>query len=246
MISPYGDKRLCALLPVKTLERTFFYPGPGIVRDRPSKFAQRAWDRAKETCIECPFYLQCRERCWGEEYGVIGGTDQYERHLYRRRRQREYREMTAERQAALRAHVHSRAGTLDAITISGEVGLSVRQIRIMCAEHEAALAAQRSAAQAAARDAVGWTARVVWPVGHPLKGDGWLFREGQILQGHYVAETPDGEWVRMKFRAMRMPIIKWLPKAHVDLRTEVSPIIAEYAGRRPDATQIDCGEPAAA
>lgn len=249
MISPYGTERKCATLPVEELEETFFYPGPNVVRDKPRPAVQEQWDKAKETCIECPVFVQCRERCWGEEYGVVGGTDQYERYLYRRRRQAWYKRLDDVQKQALKNLVYSRTGRRSLEAISGETGLPVGQIRSMLKERQNALDEARKAAAAAARDAVGWTPTVVWPKGHPEMGDGWLWREGEVHQGHYVSQTRDGSWVRMKFRARKTPVIRWFPAAHVDLRTQVVPVYAERSGTVSSgvrAESSDNREPAAA
>lgn len=246
MISPYGTAHKCAELTPKELENTFFYPGPQFVRTQPGKTAQRHWDKAKETCIECPVMLACRASGWGEEFGVIGGTDQHERYLHRRNQQRRYRKLPPQEQAALRAHVHARARTKSMETISGETGLSTGQLRAMVKMHREELEEAARAAAAAARAAVGWTPTIAWPREHPRNGDAWLFREGMVHAGHYMAQTRDGSWIRMKFRARRTPVIRWFPAAHVDLRTQVTPVYAERSKGVAGATKIHSGEPAAA
>lgn len=248
MISPYGADRKCAELTPEELEETFFYKGPNDIRLRPGVVSQRHWDVAKEVCIECPAFLACREACWGEEYGVIGGTDQYERHLYRRRRQHHVRLMATGDRAALAASIYAMKGRSAPEVIARRTGYSTGTVKNLLREHQKSLdqqAAAKAAAAQAARDALG-IKPVTWPKFRPQPGDGWLFRDGEIHRGHYLAETQDGQWVRMKFRARKMPIIRWFPREHVDLRTQVTPVIAERSRGVAGVTKSDSGESAAA
>lgn len=252
MISPYGTHRKCRDLSPAQLEETFFYPGPQNVRQPPGAAAQRAWDQAKEVCIECPVFLACRENRWGEEYGVVGGTDQYERQLFRRRQTRELRLMSSERRRALDRAILARAAGPAGDpphVIARQTGYSLAFVKSVLEEHDKAAKAKREAAAMAARDAVGWTPTIVWPKGHPVMGDAWLSREGEIHAGHYVAQTRDGQWFRLKFRARKTPVIRWFPAAHVDLRVPVEPVYAERskgAAGGLQAEHLDSGEPAAA
>lgn len=65
-------------------DRELFFPKSGIVGRKPTKALQRQWDRAKEICQTCPVMHQCRRDTLGEERGVWGGLDEYERYLVRR------------------------------------------------------------------------------------------------------------------------------------------------------------------
>lgn len=248
MTSPYGDARKCQELSKQELEATFYARGPNVVRARPTARTQRQWDKAKEVCIECPVFLACRETAWGEEYGVLGGTDQYERHLYRRRRQRQVRALPAAQQAALGARFHARTGRETPETIARRTGLSAGLVKALIREHRARLEEQRvlrAAAKAAAAGAIGTLLRPVWPAGAPSEGHGWIFRDGTVFAGHYVAQTASGGWLRMKFRdGHKSPVIRWFPEADVDLRMEVCPNIETWRGR--DAPKSDSGESAAA
>lgn len=183
MTSPYGDARLCAELSTEELEDTFFYPGSQAVDRKPGPSATERWDMAKEVCIECPVFLACREEHWGEEFGVWGGTDQYERHLYRRRQQRLLARQDAAGRAALAATIHAERGSVEGWRLSVIVrrtGLSAANVKILAAEHQAVLDAekQRKAQEReTAREAVGWTGaegaerKVDGPKGrHPWKG----------------------------------------------------------------------------
>jgi hypothetical protein len=181
--SPYGDARLCAELSTEELENTFHYPGSQTVGHKPGPVPAKHWDMAKEICIECPVFLACRETSWGEEFGVWGGTDQYERYLYRRRQQRLLARQDEDQRAALAATIHAERGSVEGWRLSVIVrrtGLSANNIKILVAEHQAVLDAEkqrRALETETAREAVGWTSaegaegKADGPKGrHPWKG----------------------------------------------------------------------------
>lgn len=154
MTSPYGDEQLCRSLSDAELEATFFYPAAENPAHKPGRLPQAAWDRAKELCIQCPVFLRCREASWGETHGVWGGTDQYERYLYRRRRMREVARMDARQREALAQAVHARHAGFRGMPpheIARRTGYSLGMVNTLIAEHRDAM----EAAAQAARDAVG-------------------------------------------------------------------------------------------
>lgn len=145
---PYGTEQLCRGLSNEQLDATFFYPGPPNAGRSPSHIAWKAWEQAKEICIECPVFVTCRENSWGQQTGVVGGTDQYERYLYRRRLANELRVMPAEERAALAAKLSRRYGhglreTMMQITIS--TGYSPLAVRTLLEEHDRATNARKPA-----------------------------------------------------------------------------------------------------
>lgn len=142
MRPPDLDAGLCRTLSPATLEKTFFFPAATAVRYTPSRAAQAAWDAAKEICIECPVFLRCRATCWSQEYGVIGGTDEHERYLERRRLMRYLAAKTPEERAQLAEYFHTRhAGGLGdpVAAIARSTGYSEQVIKALMAEHQALL-----------------------------------------------------------------------------------------------------------
>lgn len=65
----------------------------------PSARAQRAWDKAKDFCYDCPVMLQCARDSLGEVDGVWGGLDPAQRHQLRIDRARKIRAMSPQRRA---------------------------------------------------------------------------------------------------------------------------------------------------
>lgn len=241
MMPPDYGAGKCRTLSPEELEKTFFYPGPTQTKLMPSALTQAHWDEAKEICIECPIYLQCREANWGEDLGVVGGTDQYERHLYRRKLTRHLAHKSEQERAALAAYFHVRcAGGLGDTPelMARRSGYTAALIRALVAEHEALLDAQRQqrAAPVSSEDQAAWSDTPDFPAEHPHRADAWVWYFGGAHIGHYVAETADGAYVRLKIKPARAQTIKWLPASHVDLRIAVIPVIQDWAGR-PDGIQ---------
>jgi hypothetical protein len=237
MTSPYGDKRLCTTLPVEELEDTFFYPGPTAVSEAPSALAQRHWDRAREICLNCPVFLRCGDENMGQEFGVYAATDQHERYRLRKRLTAALRKTDGEQREALAKTLAERAGGAEAAraeTLAWSTGYSVQTVRVLIAEHRERVSAQRQERRdTTAREAVDvpLPAGIVWPEADPPEGDGWVRSEGQTLPGYYLAQTPDGVWLRMKFRAGHLtPVRKWFPAERVSVRAVVEPVFENWSG----------------
>jgi hypothetical protein len=234
MSPPDPGGMACAKFSSNELEKTFFYPGPQDLSTAPGKFARRAWTEAKEVCIECPLYLACREVCWGEEYGVWGGTDQHERYLYRRRLVKHLARMGAQERAAEAARLFAMpgaAGGRSLEAISRQTGYSVQTIRVLLAEHVARLKAEREAAGQAAREAVGWAPAARFPERAP-RGDAWVIQNGTAYPGRYIGQTASGRWLRMSMQVGgRIPAVRWFRAENVDLREQVE-IVALKKGEK--------------
>ncbi len=246
-MSPPKDGRLCARLTREELDATYFYPGPQNVGQKPGRRVQRRWDAAKEMCLNCPIFISCREGSWGEDYGVWGGSDQYERYLYRRRKAAALARLSAGERAALAARFAARyaggAGE-SAASIARREGYSSLMVRQLLREHREAVEARRQELRTqslAARGAVGIpgppsTGRR-WPEGAP-DGDAWVNREGSIHSARYVGQSMNGRWLRMTVQIGHMnPILRWFRAENVDLRAEVTPVIIKKGvGRAAQST----------
>lgn len=134
---PYGgDTELCKTLPVDKLESTFWYPGPMSVRDLPAAKIRDKWAVAKDMCLDCPFYLACREISLGEPYGVWGGRDQYDRYLERRQLAHRLAKMSAEERAALAARLYATHESVAAL--ARRTGYTEPTVRALLCEHRTA------------------------------------------------------------------------------------------------------------
>lgn len=63
----------------------------------PTKKLQRAWDKAKDFCYDCPVMLVCARNSVGEVDGVWGGLDPAQRYEIRVNRARRLRNLPPER-----------------------------------------------------------------------------------------------------------------------------------------------------
>lgn len=61
-------------------------------------------------------------------------------------------------------------------------------------------------------------------------GDGWVRNNGLVCNAHYVAQTEDGAWLRMKLKP-GIPVIKWMHSSDVDLRRPITVQIQSWQGR---------------
>jgi hypothetical protein len=231
MMPPDLSGGLCAKLAPQVLEATFFASGPQKISLAPGGPVQRAWDAAKEICIECPIFLRCRAQAMGVEYGVMGGLDEHERHLIRRRKTRALERAEQGERAALAARMHARhAGGLGETprVIARNTGYSTEAVNTLIAEHEALLEQRpaRPAPVIALRDDT-----PVFPAASPPRADGWVWYRGRAAAAHYVGETADGEYVLVKIKPHAAQTTKWVPKALVSLRTKTTPVVREWVGR---------------
>lgn len=143
---PRGPGPACRGLSNEELEATFWYPGPHDPAQAPADFAQRAWDKAKAVCQQCPVLRRCRADCMGEEYGVWGGTDPRERASYRRSLYRQAQKLDADERAQLADQMHGRRSRGQSPRgIARRTGYSEKLIRALLAEREAALRAREEA-----------------------------------------------------------------------------------------------------
>lgn len=85
MLPSFDDGRLCggSRMDPKEFDKLFFF-GPPMAYKKPAAPTKELWEEAKAICRLCPVYEACRDSSRGDEFGVVGGTDQYERYLARR------------------------------------------------------------------------------------------------------------------------------------------------------------------
>lgn len=232
MMPPDLSGGLCAKLAPQTLEATFFASGPQKISLAPGGPVQRAWDAAKEVCIECPIFLRCRASALSVEYGVMGGYDEHERYLIRRRKTRALERAAADERSALAERMHARhAGGLGETprVIARNTGYSTEAVNALIAEHEALLQQRRPAKPApvvAVRDDT-----PVFPAASPPRADGWAWYRSRAYAAHYVAQTGDGEYLLIKVKPHAAQTLRWMPAELVSIRTKITPVVREWVGR---------------
>lgn len=239
MTARYGDgEPPCRTLAKDVLEDTFWHPGPMNTRDRPVDSVQERWDVAKDHCLDCPIFFQCRDTHWGEEYGVYGGADQYERAKYRRKLAQGVRAMDEAELLALYAQLwalHKGHRGLKARAIARRTGYAVELVNRALEHHaeiEFAEAKARELERASAAPA--WTApSIAFPKKAPEGADAWVWWVNRAWRGRYMAQTADGKWFRMKLKGgAPVAVIRWFLAEEVDIRRPVAVIHDSWQEKR--------------
>lgn len=237
-----GETPLCSTLPPELLEATYWYPGISDVRRTPDAEAKKRWGAAKEVCLDCPVYLRCRGTSWGEEYGVWGGTDQHERYRYRANERRRFLNLSPEEQEKIEATLYRLAvgprgvGAAELARRTGYRRWHIAAVIERINGERAAERREREEAAMTALAAISGPTGPTWPEADPAEGQGWACWDGRIYPAHYLAQTADGRWFRMKFRAAHMqPVRRWFSSTEVDIRFPVEPVIESFSGRKTNA-----------
>lgn len=132
------DQAMCRRMSKKVVSRLFFF-GPSTPYAKPAPSVQEVWDRAKEVCLSCPLLGPCEAGSKGEEFGVWGGRDQYERYLYRRKVSRRLAKMTEEEKDVIAAELHGMTtGPLGRrpVDISRRTGYAVTTVKKLLDRHD--------------------------------------------------------------------------------------------------------------
>ncbi|MFD5107164.1 WhiB family transcriptional regulator [Streptomyces cinereoruber] len=218
--------------------RPFFAAG-GQPDSAPADAAQRAWDRAKLTCMRCPVRRQCERDTLGEEYGVWGGLDERERYLKRERLAetaawKQWPEATrlewGKHLAGLREQgfnapkIRQRTGLLPAV-----VDGLIAEWR----EHQAKAPARRRRAEAKRLPPVAFPE-------NPGQRHGWVRNGRRIADGWYAGHTSDGVWVRMQIFSGRGNVYKFFLADDVQFYKPQRHYVVPYFGR-PDAADVQEG-----
>lgn len=229
----------CAELSPAEFDRLFM-DGPAQAHARPEPARQGVWDYTKDRyCIECPIFLACREQSMGEPLGVFGGTDQYERYKWRKKRSAQIMRAPKEERLALGRQIYelSQPGNgLAHSMVCRKVNLAPDTVTKLRQEYEEDLAERKREKQALTRAAqlaqrskppVVREPTVQFPEEQPPGGkDAWVRDNSFVWSAWYVAQSADGTALRMKVKNVRSTgMIKWFPASDVDLRRPVVRLI---------------------
>lgn len=212
-----------------------FFAEGGMVNRRPGARTQEKWDQAKEICQGCPVLDECRRDTLGEEYGVWGGLDQYDRYLKRRALIKSAKGWsTATRlewgRELLKLRDENRS-LREILTLSGVLGsLAVKLIEE--AEKERAEAAVPPP-PVVDLPLPGLLKLRPFP-DRPGRRHAWVRRGAVISDAYYRAQTPDGAFFYMKTIAGRgREVHTWVAAAAVHFYYPQPVVILEYR-ERPD------------
>lgn len=149
MLPSFDDGRLCggSRMDPKAFDKLFFR-GPPMAYRKPEPAVQELWEEAKAICRTCPVHEACRDSSRGDEFGVVGGTDQYERYLARRAESKRILALPWEERKpfAQRAHrLYCGHNSLAKATVAMTMGLTPPAIGKLAAQYKERLAIEEPA-----------------------------------------------------------------------------------------------------
>lgn len=228
------------------LETFFMGDGSPGLRTPPPDHVQKHWDQVKEDfCKKCPVMHQCRRDTWGEQYGIWGGIDPYQRRLVRKALLRRAKNWPAARRAAWARDIYwlrVRDEPMDWTRISTRTGIPRSLAQQLFAEEEkrqkeareerAAQEAQRrqEAAQEAARALEG-VSKAKLPDKPGIK-DLWVIHAGVPLDATYVKHSEDGEHVLVEIDPGTAHTRTWIKKADCRFYRQVTRQAGVKKGRK--------------
>lgn len=202
---------------------------------KPSPVVQDLWDQAKDLCSICPVSRECRRDTVGEEYGVFGGLDQYERYKVRMALPEAVKHWPKERRLAWGKELQRmRAGGLHWATIQTQTGL------IRAAAEPLVKEWLRENVKAAAGNIVDLPLpepeREPMPFPEvPGSRHAWVRHRGLVSDAWYRGETYDGQWIYATTTAGKGQVNKWFPIKDVKIYRPQVAVILTYAKRQGNA-----------
>jgi WhiB family redox-sensing transcriptional regulator len=215
-----------------------FFADGSMANRPPGAGTQAKWDQAKEICQGCPVLAQCRRDTLGEEYGVYGGLDQYERYIARRVLAKQARGWTsAQRLEWGKALLTLRDRGLSLREIMTQSGVlpSLATKLLEEAEKDRETTARAKAAGVVDLALPEIPARGPRPFPErPGRRHAWVRRGAVISDAFYRAQTPDGAFFYMKTKTSRGgETHTWVRAEHVHIYHPQPVVILNYR-ERPD------------
>lgn len=218
-----------------------FFADGGMANRRPGAKVQTRWDLAKEICAGCPVLDACRRDTLGEEYGVWGGLDQYERYLGRRaltKRSRRWTTATRREWGRELLRLRDEGRSLrEILTLSGVLP-ALSAVLIREAEEERAEAAVPPPPAVVDLHLPEPRAGRPFP-DKPGRRHAWVRRGAVISDAYYRAQSPDGAWFYVKTRTSRGgETHTWVAAKDAHFYHPQPVVILEYR-ERPDRDTTD-------
>lgn len=229
------DKATCRSM---DSERFFTETGP-LPGKAPSVDIQAHWDKAKLICGRCPVMTECRRDSLGEEAGVWGGLDEWQRWKLRKRLPRAAERWPAELRLEWGGALHRlRTQDVSWTRIRTMTGISDGLAAGLIEEYLADKLARAEARRAAIVD-LPLPELVPEALSFPPE-DGrrhlWVFHNNVYADAHYRGETADGAWVHVQVKAGRGNSMKWIRRSRCRIYNPQPIQIHTYVGR-PDGAK---------
>jgi hypothetical protein len=219
-----------------------FFADAGQPNRRPSKVTKRVWDQAKEICAMCPVQAECRRDTLGEEYGVFGGLDQYERYQMRRALSKAVKTWPRERQLAWGEEMQTLRQTgMNWMAIQIRTGLPCAAGEFLLGvwkEHLATLPADTPAVVDLPLPEPAETEKRPFP-DKAGRRHAWIRHRGIVADAWYRGETPDGRWIYVTTESGRGQVHKWVSRDDVHLYRPQAVVILNYRARPDDEQEHD-------
>ncbi|MET9385272.1 WhiB family transcriptional regulator [Streptomyces sp. NPDC002928] len=212
-------------------DRELFFADAGQPNRRPSKAVQAKWNQAKEICAMCPAKAECERDTLGEQYGVFGGRDQYQRFQIRMQMPKAVKAWPKERQLTWGRELHSlREHGLSWQKIQDQCGLPLGASEYLVKTWVAHLEERRKnrRTQAEIVDLPLPESRNAFPDRHGRR-HAWVRNNGLFSDAWYRGETADGEWINLTTFSGRGQVHKWFPKTDVRIYRPQAVVIMSYA-----------------
>jgi transcription factor WhiB len=212
----------------------FFPPMSANAKASPSTALQRAWNKAKEVCAECPVQPQCARDFLGEPDGVWGGMDPYERRQVRALHARKVTGMKGRRKEeyarlAYSLHADQHLSYSEVARVMGLTTAGATELGTYFLEHLKPLDTRPVAKVIDLRLPEPEPEQVIsWPDIPPRRGgDSWALYAGRVTRANYLGQTADGAWFFMRVAKDHDSTTLWLPAGDVKNMSTSVPRILE-------------------
>ncbi|MFF6988332.1 WhiB family transcriptional regulator [Streptomyces sp. NPDC010273] len=219
-------------------DRKLFFADGGQPNRRPGEAVQRRWDQAKDICKMCPVLKECRRDSLGEEFGVYGGLDEFQRWHIRKALPGVVKSWPESKRLAWGREIHGlRQIGLHWSAIQYRTGMpqsaATDLLNLWEERIEAAKASKSKVTDLELPEMPEEKDKRPFPPGVGRR-HAWVRDRGLVSDAWYRGETPDGEWICVTVFAGRGNSHKWLRKDDVRLYRPQTVVILNYVGRPDD------------
>ena len=217
-------------------DKHLFFAEGGAPTTPPGPRVKVKWEQAKEICDMCPVKQQCKRDTLGEEYGVFGGLDQYQRAQIRRHLYKAIDRWPHERRMRWAEEIYRlrQAGAIwrDIQIWTGMPSNSAQKLERIWLRHLEEKGTPGEVVDLELPEPAQDEQKTPFP-DRPGRRHAWVRHRGLCSDAWYQGQTPDGQWIRVVTTAGRGQVHKWVPADDVHLYRPQAVIILNYAGR-PD------------
>lgn len=216
-------------------DRKLFFADGGLPATKPGPRTAARWEQAKEICRMCPVLAECQRDTLGEEYGVYGGRDPYERFRIRRRLSVAVDRWDEPRRLMWAKEVYElREAGLLWRSVQAQTGIprsAGEKLVKIWKEHLKEKGAKGEVVDLELPEPE--REKKAFP-DRPGRRDAWVRHRGLVSDAWYRGETPDGEWLCFTTTAGRGQVHKFFHKTDVQMYRPSAVVILNYIGR-PDS-----------